>query len=382
MDQVTTLTWRLPRSDAAVLERATLPQDDLEARLTRLRDHLGLPGLTYLATCQRVLWVLQGNDDAMASRLVDAYQRLVGIEMPAPESQVGFAAFSHVCEVASSLDALVPGEPQILGQVKAAVRRCRDAGLMTAPLDHFWQHVFRVAKRVRSETTLFTGKVSLVPLMETPMTEALAGCAPTAAVLGTGEMGRRTVERIKQICPQVRLHIVSRRLERAHEVAAGHGAEAHGLDTFLADSPATDLIVCAMDGGLVLSSAWLAATALQSPVTVIDLAMPRNTDRPEEAPHLRLIQMDDLNRISRQNLARRTAAMNDARRLLDDEADAVRREYEARCHASTMYQLAARFNDVAEARWRDAPDGADRKWFDQTVRALLHEAAQTLKEDR
>lgn len=388
MEPVTLLTWRVPHADADAIEAAALPERDLEARLRAAGELLGATGLAYVATCQRVTWVLQDAPDDAGRALVDAYASLWGRTLTPPEEHAGFDAFRHLCTVASSLDALVPGEPQVLGQVKAAVQRCDEAGLLGTDLRHVFNHVFQTAKQVRSQTALFQGKVSLVPLTEQLMREALATWpAPHVAVLGTGQMGEQALRLIRRISDGVEVTVVSRNRLRAHEFAAQHDAAGRTLDAFLADPPPSlGLVVCAMrTEAPLLSAAWLEARARSRGLTVLDLALPRNTQAPRDPRGLRLVQMDDLTRMSEQARQGREAAYDDAVRILDDAVDRVRHEYDLRCHASTLHRLTQRFQAVAEERWSrmDGADPADprtRKWYDQTVRALLHEATRVVKE--
>lgn len=389
MEPVTLLTWRVPHADATAIEAAALPERGLEARLRAVRDALGATGVAYLATCQRVTWVLQDAPDAAAGMLVDAYASLWGRALTPPEERTGFDAFRHLCRVASSLDALVPGEPQVLGQVRAAVQRCDDAGLLGGDLRHVFNHVLQTAKQVRSQTTLFRGKVSLVPLTEQLMREALATWpAPHVAILGTGQMGEQALKRIRRISDDVQVTVVSRDRLRAHGFADRHDATGSTLEAFLADPPAElGLVVCAMrTEAPILSAPWLEARARARGLTVLDLALPRNTQAPpQDVRGLRLVQMDDLSRMSEEARARREAAYEDATRILDDAVDRVRHEYDLRCHASTLHRLTERFRTVAEERWSqvagvDATDPRTRKWYDQTVRALLHEATQVVKD--
>lgn len=386
MDEVTLLTWRTPSSDAATLERATLAHADRERQLHEVRQSLSVTGLFYIATCQRVLWVLQRAPSDAAEKLHAAYASLGRAGLPLPERHDEFEAFRHLCQVASSLDSMVPGEPQVLGQVKQAVRECDEAELLGTSLRHVLDLVLQTAKSVRSQTRLFEGKVSLVPLARQAMEDAVARDG-SVGVIGTGEIGAKAIEILRGIRPQIDLHIVSRNAARAQATAQAQDAKGHDLDSFLANPPPFRLLVLAMDVETpVVSAAWLAQLAKRGPVTVLDLALPRNAEAPADTvPGLRLIQLDDLTRLSEQAKQRRDAAYEDAVRVLEDELDKVRQEYDLRCHASALHKLTQRFLEVSEARWIEAAvvdkqDPKARKWYEQTVRALLHEATAVVKE--
>jgi glutamyl-tRNA reductase len=386
VDEMTLLTWRTPASDAATLEQATLPHADLERQLRDIRESLGVAGLFHMATCQRVLWVLQRAPPDAAEKLHAVYTALGRSGLPLPERHDEFEAFRHLCEVASSLDSMVPGEPQVLGQVKQAVRDCDEAQLLGPSLRHVLDLVLQTAKTVRSQTRLFEGKVSLVPLAMQAMEHAIESDG-SVGVVGTGEIGAKAIEMLRGIRPGVELHVVSRDAARANASAQAHDAKGHSLDAFLANPPSMRLLVLAMDvEAPIVSAAWLATLAKPGPVTVLDLALPRNAEAPtQQVPGLRLIQLDDLTRLSEQAKQRRDAAYEDAMRVLADELDKVRQEYDLRCHASALHKLTQRFLEVSEARWVEAAvvdkqDPKARKWYEQTVRALLHEATAVVKE--
>lgn len=386
MDGLRVLTWRVPRSSADDLEAATLPEADREALLRDLRDASGAKELAYVPTCQRVvLTLLHAPDDAPA-RVAGFYAGRLGRTLAPPESFDGFDAFAHLAEAASSLDSLVVGEPQVLGQFKAAAARADETGLAGPGLRHVHSLVFRAAKAVRHETALFKGKVSLVPLTEALLASHLETVAhPRVAVVGTGQIGEKMLELVKAQHPRAELHVVSRSTERAHEVAALHDATGHNLKTFL-ERPPGGLDVLALALGVdapFVPAAWMRERAAERPLLVLDLAIPRNAEHVEgEVPGLRLVQMDDLSRMSEAAKAGREAEVATARAVLSRELGVIQVEYEQRRLAHDLALLSQRFQEVAQdrlARAREAGLDVDAKWFDQTVRALLHEAAGAVK---
>ncbi|MHB8632393.1 MAG: glutamyl-tRNA reductase [Thermoplasmatota archaeon] len=388
MDAVTLLTWRSPIADAAVLEHAALAGANLDLQLRATKERLGVSGLGYLATCQRVVWILQEAPADCQAKLLQSYADQGRADLPPPERREGFEAFRQLAEIASSLDSLVPGEPQVLGQVKQAVALCEEAGVLGPDLRHVFDLALRTAKAVRSQTSLFEGKVSLIPLAQDAMRDALKSQQNArAAIVGTGEMAMKAIELLRHIRPEAEIHVASRGRERARMVAERHAVVPHTLDAFLASPPPVQLLILAMEVEQpILSAAWLTRQAQAGPMTVLDLGLPRNAEAPMHLPQgLHLIQLDDLVALSEQAKTRREAAYEDAMGVLEDELDRVRQEYDARCHASTLFQLSQRFKAVSEERWLAAhphlgrDDPWARKWYEQTVRALLHEATQAVK---
>lgn len=387
MDELTILTWRIPHQAAQVVETATVPDADREAHLFRLRDALGASEMVYIPTCQRVTLVLLHPEAEPAQRATAAYETILERTIPPPESFQGRAAFHHICETATSLDSLVIGEPQILGQVKAAAQRCDETGLSGPGLRHIMSMVLRAAKTVRADTDLFKGKVSLVPLTEELIASHLASVQrPRVAVVGTGQIGERMMDLFQERAG-VELHIVSRSGERATKLANERSATAHDLASFL-DAPPVGLDVLALvmtTDVPILTSTKLHALARERRLLVLDLAIPRNAEATMH-PNLRLVQMDDLSRMSEEAKRARADEILNARQILDDELDRIQRSYDERRLAHDFRNLTQRFQEIAEERWTNgAPEGIKtndprvRKWYDQTVRALLHEATQAIK---
>lgn len=388
LDRFTILSWRAPASAAKTLEDATISPGERSRLLPAAKAAFGTPGLAYVATCQRVLWVFQDPPGDIEGRLDGFYLRQQGVRLPGAERWDGFAAFRHLAEVACSMDSLVPGEPQILGQVKDAMQVCDRAGVLGTQLRHVFDFALRTAKTVRSQTRFFEGKVSILPLVEATLREALAGRAkPAAAVVGTGEMAVKTIGMLQQIRPDCKIYLVSRAFQRARRHAEDSLVEPVDLPTFLNMERACDAVVLAMQTTEpIVSASWLTQRSASTPLTVIDLGMPRNAEVPPTALRgLRLVQLDDIIALSQQAKSRRSAAYDDAVRILEDELDRIEQDYNVRCHASAIHQLSQRFQAVSEQRWRgaeshvDVTDPKTRKWFDQTVRALLHEATQIVK---
>jgi glutamyl-tRNA reductase len=387
LDSLVVLTWRIPKLPAVIVETATLRQDSFAETLRIFQGALQAQGLAYIASCQRIIWALQPALADAGPKLQNAYLAL-GRDLPEPETYHGFAAFRHLAMVAASMEALVPGEPQILGQVRSAVKACSDAGVLGPDLRHVFDLVLRTAKSVRTKTRFFEGKVSILPLASDVLAQSIrTRQKPRAVLLGTGEMAAKAARMIQRMAPTCRLHVVSRDWGRAVAAATDWGATAHSLGDFIRDPPAMDVAVLAMDTDKpLLSAAWLKAQASRQPLTILDLAIPRNAERPPiPVRDLKIVQLDELAAISEAGKARRGAAYEDALRVLDGELDRIEQEYNERCHASTMSQLTQRFRSVAEQRWRDAPPYLDlentpaRKWYEQTVRALLHEASKAVK---
>lgn len=397
LDELRVATWRLPHCTTPQLEAvarlgATSGKGTV-ATLAGLRDELGLDQLYYLATCQRVLLAFRDPaGEVTPEKLWQQVSGRLGWETPPvgpPEFFGGEAAFAHLCEVASSLDSLVPGEPQVLGQFKEAYHTCKQAGLAGPELERWLPKVLRVAKRVRSRTKLFTGSVSLIPLtsrfIQEAVSEARRGCGQVA-VVGTGPIGQALLAKLSRH-PGLQLYCVSHRRERAEEVSGE--ALPLSLAEFLAEPPCLDGLALATRAeepflGLGQVERIMARRCPGHPgsgLRVLDLAMPRNA-RPEigELEGVRLVQMDDLVELAEQGRESRRAALTQAREVLAKELALLRRERWKAAHRERIMALRGSLEAAAKERLASFPGDARnpkvKRWMEQTLKGLIH-VAQT-----
>jgi|SaaInl4_135m_RNA_FD_contig_31_2219738_length_1443_multi_12_in_0_out_0_1 glutamyl-tRNA reductase len=317
---------------AAVREKLALTADDTRNVLAAL-SAAGIPEAVILATCNRTEFYVAG---ASPKVLAEVTRRVIGDLIPSArdideehwyEAEYGDAV-ERLLRVASGLDSLVLGEPEILGQVRAAWNLARDAGCTGTFLNEVFQRCFRVAKRVRTDTGIGAGAVSLASAAYQTLCAELGTLAgKTVVLLGTGEIAGQMAKYLSS-ADVARFCVVSRSFERAREFAAPHAAEAFAVDdlpALLADADA-------------LVTATSCPTAVVTPITVgsrssriamVDLAHPRNI-APEvgDMPGVALHAIDDLKRKVEEGLARRRARVPEANALVRRE---VRRLAEWHC---------------------------------------------------
>ncbi|MBM4285086.1 MAG: glutamyl-tRNA reductase [Deltaproteobacteria bacterium] len=233
-------------------------------------------------------------------------------------------AVRHLFRVAASLDALVVGEPQILGQVKEAYRqaaRCRATGPILNRLLH---KTFSVAKRVRRETGIGDHAVSVsyaAVMLGRKIFGDLAG--KTALLVGAGEMAELAVEHLKGQ-GVARLIVANRTLERAVTLARRFGGEAVSLEELEAQLLAPDIIISSTGAGDYLLTAEQVRAAMRRrkhrPLFLIDIAVPRDLDpRINDLDNVFLYNIDDLKEVVEQNRERRRAEAARAEGLVAEE---------------------------------------------------------------
>lgn len=250
--------------------------------LRPIRDALGAKELVYVETCHRTEWYVAYDGELCPGRLVMALARAVpsltdGVSrLPAAERCLAFRgldAARHLFRVAGALDSLMLGETQVLGQVKEAFRQAVREGLAGPLLHTLFEQSFRAAKRIRTETTLSRGAVSLVSLATLHLKELLATDRRGVAVLGAGEMAARGALLVRKLSPESEIVIFNRSPERAAALARQVGGTSRSLAEFPGDSRFAAVIAATSAPEPILSGATLVGLA---PVAILDLGLPAN----------------------------------------------------------------------------------------------------------
>ena len=302
----------------------------------------------------------------------------------------------HMFTVACGLDSMVIGEPQILGQLRTALAVGQQVGTAGPVLNELMQQALRVGKRAHSETALDKAGQSLVTAALDLAVSESAVAPRRAVVVGAGSMSALAATTILRRYPETALTVVNRTPERAERLAAavnGTAAPLSALPSCLAEA---DLILsCTGATELVLTEAQFteARAGSTEPVTLIDLALPRDLDPAiGELPGTRLI---DLELIAEAQKARAADApgdgsLDEVARIVEAELEAYRKLRTASTVAPTVTALRCMAAEVVAAelnRFHGRTAGLDQRTraeVEQTVRRvvdkLLHEPTVRVKQ--
>ena len=307
-------------------ETVAFGPDTLRHALASLRAQAGVQEAVLLSTCNRTeLYARSDNGpDALANWL--AGQQRAGDDLHAYLYRHDEAdAVRHLFRVATGLDSLVLGEPQILGQVKQAWNDARDAGSLGGPLDRAFQQAFATAKRARTETTIGRNPVSVASTAVRLAQESFARLDESDVLLiGAGETIELAARHL--VAGKVRrLLIANRTLAHAQDLARRHGGFAlplEELDRHLAEA---DIVISATAARQPILQRAQVEQALRSrrhrPMLLLDLAVPR--DIAEDVATLRdvfLYTVDDLERAIEDNRAARRNAAEQAEAIIEVHA--------------------------------------------------------------
>ncbi|MAF11329.1 glutamyl-tRNA reductase [Candidatus Poribacteria bacterium] len=296
---------------AAMREKLALTADTKRRVLSALST-AGIPEAVILATCNRTEFYVAG---AGPDRLASVTREVIAELIPGSEDvdeehwyEAGYGdAVEHLLRVAAGLDSMVLGEPEILGQVREAWDMAREVGSTGAFFNEVFQRCFRVAKRVRTETDIGAGSVSLASAAhQTLLAELGTLSGKHAVLLGTGEIAAQVVKYLSS-AGLARLSVVSRTLERAEQFAARYAAEPLHIDQLpyaLADADAL-VTATACPTPLVTRET---GHGVSRRIAMVDLAHPRNIAADVgDLPGVTLHAIDDLKRKIEEGLARRRA---------------------------------------------------------------------------
>lgn len=311
----------------ALREKVAIGSDELPEALSALRSRPGVEEAILLSTCNRleIYAAVSGEEGATSVRSF-----LCEREPSAAEhlnEAVDLAAIRHLFRVCSSLDSMVIGEAQILGQVKEALHAAEAAGTVGGLLTRVMQRAFSVAKRVRSETQIGAAAVSMGSAGVEVAKKVLGNLEDKRALLvGAGEIGGLAGRSLVAAgCREVR--VVNRSRDRAESLAAELGAEVHPWDALDELLVRSDLVVCSTAAqGHVIRLEKLKEVRRRRrhrPLLFIDLALPRDVDpRVNDLPEVYLFDVDDLDRVLEENRSAREREAAVAEGWVEREASA------------------------------------------------------------
>ncbi|QQG26803.1 glutamyl-tRNA reductase [Pectobacterium carotovorum] len=311
-------------------ERVVFSPDKLGVALDSLLQQPLVQGGVVLSTCNRTELYLsvdeQENQREQLIRWLCEYHQL------RPEDVNGSlywhqdnAAVSHLMRVASGLDSLVLGEPQILGQVKKAFAESQRGHSLSSELERLFQKSFTVAKRVRTETDIGASAVSVAFAACTLARQIFESLADvTVLLVGAGE----TIELVARYLREHKVRkmmIANRTRERAQALAMEVGADVITLAELDEQLVHADIVISSTASTLPIIGKGMMERTLKArrnqPMLMVDIAVPRDIE-PEvgKLPNVYLYSVDDLHAIIQHNLAQRKAAAVQAESIVQQES--------------------------------------------------------------
>ena len=284
-----------------------------------------------LSTCNRVEVLVAGQGEQLPRRILENWAASCGRQTDELDGYIyshqDEAAVRHVFAVASSLDSLVLGEPQILGQLKEAYRQAAD-GRKTGPvLNRLLHKAFSVAKRVRTETAVASSAVS-ISYAAVELAKRIFGdmAGYTAMLVGAGEMAELAAMHLLQAGVR-RIFVANRTYERGAELARQFNGEAVAFGSLFERLTETDIIITSTGAPESIIRAEDLKEVLERrkhrPMFFIDIAVPRDVAPDVNSlDNVYLYDIDDLKEVVEENLANRRDEAAKAHHIVNEEVDA------------------------------------------------------------
>jgi glutamyl-tRNA reductase len=233
-------------------------------------------------------------------------------------------AIKHIFRVASSLDSMVVGESQILGQIKDAYQQAVDAGTVGRVLSQLMHRTLSVAKRIRTETAISQKPVSISSVAVDLAYRVFGELSDnTVMLVGAGEMGELAARNLAE-AGAGKLVVTNRTQEKAEAVARQLGANTISFDSLYDALPATDIVICSTGASDYVIRPAQTRAALKSrrkgPVLFIDISVPRNIDPAvAQVDNTFLFDIDDLEAVVKTNIREREQEARSAETIIEAE---------------------------------------------------------------
>jgi glutamyl-tRNA reductase len=310
-----------------IRERVSFAPDRLADALHELTSSDQVSEAAILSTCNRTELVCCSNEND-GNTVIDwfeHYHKLRDDEVrPFIYVHPDQLAVRHVLRVASGLDSLILGEPQILGQIKDAYSKAEQAGTIGKLLGRLFQHTFSVAKQVRTDTAIGSSPVSVAFAAVSLAKQIFSGMEEhTALLIGAGE----TIElaaRHLHASGIGRMIIANRTVEKAHTLAQEFDAYAIALGEIPAHLAEADIVISSTASQLPILGKGAVERAVKQrkhrPMLMIDIAVPRDIE-PEvsQMEDVYLYTVDDLQEIIEEGLKSRQEAAEQAEEIIDTQ---------------------------------------------------------------
>lgn len=310
----------------SIREKVAFGPEQLPLALKQSRELSGVRESLILSTCNRteLYCETEGDGPDQLKNWLMAFHDLPEEALKSLFVIHDHAAIEHTFNVASGLESVILGEPQILGQMKQAYRDAHETGTTGPVINGLFQHAFTVAKQVRTDTEIGTSPVSVAYAAVSLARQIFAGFERHSALLiGAGQTIELAARHLHGHGMN-RIIIANRNVHRARELATQVDGFAISLDEIPAHLSESDIVISSTAAPTTLVSTQMVKDALKArrnrPMFMVDIAVPRDIEEGVgELDDVYLYTVDDLHSVVQENMKTRQAAAQQAREIISAE---------------------------------------------------------------
>jgi glutamyl-tRNA reductase len=328
-----------------IRERLAFSDTDIQEALKSLVEYEGVSEAMILSTCNRVEVVAEAPDDDLVREFLCSYHRI-------PCDSIANHLYTlkdndvirHMFRVASSLDSMVVGEPQILGQVKEAFRVATDAGTVGLHIGSLMERAMTVAKKVRTNTGIAQSAVS-VSYAAVELARKIFGdlSGKSVMIIGASKMGELAARHLKRAGVSMVL-VTNRTFERAVEMSRVFEGAAIPFEYLNDHIDRADIVISSTGAPHFVITKTNAERIIRRrknrPMFFIDIAVPRDIDPGvNDIDNVFLYDIDDLQQVVDENMEERMSEATRAEEIVDTEVEAFCSRMRSREVVPTIVQL-------------------------------------------
>jgi len=384
-------------AQVSLREKVAFNPEQLGNALQDLLDHGELTELAILSTCNRteLICIANHQNTTLIVEWLAEYHRLSLPELQQSiYTKTGNEGITHIMRVASGLDSMILGEPQILGQVKDSFTHAQVHKTIGPELHKLSQATYHVAKEVRTDTAIGENPVSVASTSVTLASQLFTDfSACNALLIGAGE----TIELVAQHLTNAGINdlvIANRTVENAEILAEANNGHAIDLSAVPLHLVNSDIVIASTGSQLPILGKGSVESALKQrrhkPIFMVDLAVPRDIE--PEVSDLRdvyLYTIDDLEQIIDQNLSGRVEEADKAEAIISDAVRDFVEDYKSLHARDTLVRFRKKNNELKEAELVKAiqklqrgedPEQILKSLANQLTNKLIHTPSIQLKQ--
>jgi len=313
-------------------------QEDLKAKLNRLKDNFNLQELLYIATCNRVIYFIRSSSEINLNFLQSFFQTVnPTLSADYIQRQVvvyqGKEAIQHIYEVASSIDSLVIGEREILGQVRKAFHQCDEWGLTGEGIQLLMRYLVEAAKEVYAQTRIGEKQISVVSLSISKLLESNLPKSGRILLIGAGQTNM-LVSKFLIKYGYTNVTVFNRSIEKATRLAEKFDGQAHLISELSGYDKGFDCLIVCTGATKAIIDVPLYKKLLgkdKDQKIIVDLSIPNNVSKEVVGQFpVNYIEIEGLKHLAAQNLSFRKEEISKAKELLNKQISEFQKIFQQR----------------------------------------------------